>query len=43
MLKPFFWSIYCANLVAKFDALIEELQELNAEAATYLLLAELKL
>jgi len=24
-LKPLFWSICCANLVARFDALIEEL------------------
>jgi hypothetical protein len=35
--------ICCANLIARFDALIEELQALNPKAATYLQLAELKL
>jgi hypothetical protein len=43
MLNPLFWSICCANSVVTFNALIKELQELNTEAATYLLLAELKL
>jgi hypothetical protein len=42
-LKPLFWRLCRAKSVTRFDALIEELRELNAEAATYLLLVEPKL
>jgi hypothetical protein len=35
-LKPLFWRICCANLKARFEFLINKLQEINNLAAQYL-------